>query len=142
MNGAPRRTSSRPRGITMFVTIVCLAVIAALGASLLRSLVAEHRQAMLRRDQMQAFWLAESALQRGMARLAADSAYAGEQWQVEADAGGSRAGAHAAIRVEPLGVEAAARRIVVQARYPAEGAARVVLEREIVVTLDQRGGTP
>ena len=142
MNETKRRSYHRPRGITMFVTIVCLAVIAALGASLLRSLAAEHRQAQLRRDQMQAFWLAESAVQRGAARLAADSAYAGEQWQVEAGANGRRARAQATIRIEAVDGNALARRIVVEARCPAEDAASVTQQRAIVVTSDQPGKTP
>ncbi len=139
---ALRRARSRPRGITMFVTVVCLAVIAALGASLLRSLAAEHRQAQLRRDQMQAFWLAESAVQRGVARLTAKSAYDGEQWQVDVDANGRRLRAQATIRIEPVGGNTQGRRIVVEVRCPAEGAASVMQRREIVVTLDQPGATP
>ncbi len=129
------------RGAAMMVTIVCLVVIAALGASLLRSLVAEHRQALLRRDQMQAFWLAESAVQRGVVRLAAASAYAGEEWEVEVDANGRLVRAQATIRIEAVAADATARRIVVEARYPAQGAASVLQQREIVVTLDQPGET-
>jgi Tfp pilus assembly protein PilX len=126
----------------MIVTIVCLVVIAALGASLLRSLVAEHRQTLRRRDQMQAFWLAESAVQRGVVRVEAASDYTGEEWQVETDAGGRRVPARATIRIEAVAGEAQARRIVVEARYPADGAATVLQQREMVVILDQPGETP
>ncbi len=142
MNEAKRRIAGKPRGAAMLVTVVCLAVIAALGASLLRSLVAEHRQARLRWDQMQAFWLAESAVQRGVVRLAAMSEYAGEQWQVEVDSNGRPVRAQATIRIEAVEGDAQARRVVAEARYPAEGTAGVLQQREIVVTLDQAGDTP
>jgi len=125
----------------MLVTVVCLAVIAALGASLLRALVAEHRQTRLRHDQMQAFWLAESAVQRGVVRLGAAREYAGEQWQVEVDANGRRVRAQATIRIEAVEGDAQARRIVAEARYPADGAVSVLQQREIVVNLTGFAGT-
>jgi len=142
MNEAERRIAGKPRGAAMLVTVVCLAVIAALGASLLRALVAEHRQTLRRRDQMQAFWLAESAVQRGVVRLVAAREYAGEQWQVEMETDGRRVRGEATIRVEAVEGNAQARRIVAEARCPAEGAAGVLQQREIVVALDQAGDTP
>jgi Tfp pilus assembly protein PilX len=134
-----RKSRASPRGAAMIVTIVCLVVIAALGASLLRSLVAEHRQALRRHDQLQAFWLAESAVQRGVARLAAAPDYAGEDWRVEIGARGRRVPARTTIRVEAVTGDAQARRIVVEARCPAEGAESVLQQREIVVALDHPG---
>lgn len=130
------------RGAALIVTIVCLVVIAALGASLLRSLVAEHRQSQRRRDQMQAFWLAESAVQRGAVRLAAAADYAGEDWPVEIDDGGRRVRGQATIGIEAVAGQPQARRIVVEARYPADGVASVLQQRETVVTLGPPGETP
>jgi hypothetical protein len=129
-------------GVALVLTIVCLVVIASLGVSLMRALVAEHRQAMLRRNQLQSFWLAESAVQRGVVRLAAAPTYTGEDWQVEVDAGGGRVRALATIRVQTVAGGERARRIVVEARCPADGAASVLQTRELSVTLDQAGGNP
>ena len=138
----PCRTAfpGRRAGVALLLTIVCLVVIATLGVSLMRSLVAEHRQAMLRRDQLQAFWLAESAVQRGAVRLAAAADYAGEDWQVEVETGGRRVRALATIRVQTVNGDAPARRIVAEARCPGDGPASVLQTRERLVTLDQAGG--
>ena len=138
MNGI-RRTARHP-GVALMLTIVCLIVVATVGLSLVRSLVDEHRQAMLRRDQLQAFWLAESAAQRGAVRLATAADYTGEDWQVETDSGGRRVRALATIRVQIVTGDSPARRIVVEARCPADGPASVLQTRERLVTLDQAGG--
>lgn len=120
-------------GAALLMTIVCLVVIASLAVSLARSLVAGHRQSRLRCDQMQAFWLAESAVQRGMVRLAAAPAYDGEDWQVEVQVGGGPVRARAAIRVEAVEGDPQRRRLVVEARCPADGDASVLETRELVV---------
>ena len=126
------RVTSR-QGAALLMTIVCLVVIASLAVSLARSLVAGHRQSRLRCDQMQAFWLAESAVQRGVVRLAATPAYAGEDWQVEVQMGGGPVRARATIRVEAVEGDPQQRRIVVEARCPADGDASVLETRELVV---------
>ncbi len=129
-------------GAALLMTIVCLVVIASLAVSLARSLVAEYRQARLRCDQLQAFWLAESAVQRGVVRLAATPAYPGEDWQVEVRMGGGPVRARAAIRVEAVAGDPQRRRIVVEARCPADGDASVLETRELVVTPTPTEGNP
>jgi Tfp pilus assembly protein PilX len=135
------RSASRP-GAALLMTIVCLVVIASLAVSLARSLVAEHRQTRLRCDQMQAFWLAESAVQRGVVRLVATPEYTGEDWQVEVQMGGGLVRARAAIRVEVVAGDPQRRRIVVEARCPADGDASVLETRELVVTPAPAEGNP
>jgi Tfp pilus assembly protein PilX len=124
------------------MTIVCLVVIASLAVSLARSLVAGHRQSRIRFHQMQAFWLAESAVQRGVVRLAATPAYTGEDWQVEVQVGGGPVRAHATIRVESVAGDPPRRRVVVEARCPADGDASVLETRQLVVAPDPAEGRP
>lgn len=135
------RVPSR-QGAALLVTIACLVVIASLAVSLARSLVVGHRQSRLRCDQMQAFWLAESAVQRGVVRLAATPAYTGEDWQVEVRMGGGPVQARAAIRIEAVAGDPRRRRIVVEARCPADGDASVLETRELVVAPAPAEGRP
>jgi Tfp pilus assembly protein PilX len=130
----PLRIPRQPRrGAALVLTLVCLLVVAAIGLTLLRSLVDEHRQAAIRQREMQAFWLAESAIQRAGAALVASPEYTGEQWQVEADALAGRWSALAVIRVETVENDETVRRIAVEVRYPDEGHDRVVRHRQVLV---------
>ena len=140
--GNPSSMLSRRVGAALLMTIVCLVVVASLAVSLARSLVAEHRQARLRCNQMQAFWLAESAVQRGVVRLAAAPEYAGEDWQVEVQVGGGPVRARATIRVEAVEGDPPRRRLVVEARCPADGDASVLQTRELIVALNSAEGRP
>jgi len=126
---------ARRPGAALLMTIVCLMVIATLAVCLARTLVAEHRQSRWRGNQLQAFWLAESAIERAAARLAATRDYAGEEWQVKLPLSGAAVQARAAIRVESVAGQFLQRRIVVEARCPAEGETSVVEVRESIVTL-------
>ncbi len=69
-------------------------------------------------QQAQAAWLAESAIERAAARLAAQPDYRGETWNVSADElGGPDAGV-AVIRVESTAERPGRRTISVEADYP------------------------
>lgn len=130
------------RGAALLMAIVCLMVMTALAVSLARSLVAQQRQLRLRGSQMQAFWLAESAVERARVRLDATPEYAGEDWHVELELRGAAVEARATIRVESVAGESSQRRIVVQARCPAEGDASVLEMRERTVTPEPAEGLP
>lgn len=134
--------SGQRQGAALLMTIVCLMVMAALAVSLATSLVAEQRQTRLRGHQLQAFWLAESAVERARVRLAATPDYAGEDWQVELQLRGAPEQARATIRVESTAGEPPRRRIVVEARCPAAGDANVLETRELTVPLEPAEGRP
>jgi hypothetical protein len=65
--------------------------------------------------------------------LAATPAYAGEDWQVEVQVGGGPVRARAAIRVEAVEGDPQRRRLVVEARCPADGDASALETRESVL---------
>jgi Tfp pilus assembly protein PilX len=121
------------RGVVLACVLVCLLVVAAIGASMLRSTLEEHRQGARREHQIQAMWLAESAVQRAAARLAATPDYQGETWSLDAAALGGRWPATAVIRIETADTEPTARRIVVEARYPEDARQRVVQRRQVTI---------
>ena len=137
-----KRQAKRRRGVVLAFALVCLFVVAAIGAALLRATVDEHRQETRRQHQTQAMWLAESAVQRAAAQLAASPDYQGETWRIDAAALGDRWAASAAIRVEKIEGDPAARRIVVEARYPEDQQYRVLQRRQITIRLPVTGENP
>ena len=84
------------------MVLACLVVAALLAAALVQILVIQARQIRVAEDRQQAFWLAESALQRGLRSLAKSSDYREETWTVPAEALGSENAGVAVIRVEPV----------------------------------------
>jgi hypothetical protein len=144
MNGARNFgfLSARRPGAVLAMTLVCLLVVGSLGVLLLRSALHEVQRSRVREHQLQALWLVESGLDRGLARLAASADYSGETWQIPAD---DLSGEHAAtirIRVEPIEELPEARRIAVEAIYPDESLHRIVQRRTVQVTLLSPGGDP
>ncbi len=72
--GAPRR------GAALIIALIALLLVGVLGAELARSAVLQHQQVQHEEWQIQAEWLAESALDRAATMIEADSAYRGETW--------------------------------------------------------------
>ena len=132
-------TRLRRAGFGVAVALACVLVTAVLAGAMLRTLLAERRQAMRIEHRIQAMWLAESAIERARARLAASPGYAGETWQVRAEAFGDRWSGAAVIRVERVPGDAAGRRIVVEARYPETLERRAVHLCQLVVRVPVSG---
>jgi Tfp pilus assembly protein PilX len=130
----PDNVQSDPRrGFTMVLALVCLLVVATIGATTVRTLVSEHRQATRQQRQLQTLWVAESALERAAAQLAADPDYTGETWQIAADEIGGPWPAKAVIRVEPAASDETKQRVLVTAHCPDDPLDGMVLEREIEI---------
>ena len=83
----PQRTDKTPtavatrHGATLIVAMICLLLVSMLSAVLVRTALAQREQ--LERDawQLQAEWLAQSGLERALAKLDMDAAYTGETWR-------------------------------------------------------------
>ena len=69
-----RRTSSR-RGAALIIAMIALLLVGVLGAQLARSAILQHDQVRHEEWQIQAEWLAESALDRAAATLESDPDY-------------------------------------------------------------------
>jgi Tfp pilus assembly protein PilX len=132
-------SARRPGGV-LAMTLVCLLVVGLLGFLLLRSALHEVQRSRVREHQLQALWLVESGLDRGLARLAASAEYSGETWQIPAE---DLSGEHAAtvlIRVDRIEDLPDARQIAVEAIYPDESLHRIVQRRTVQVALLSPGG--
>jgi type II secretory pathway pseudopilin PulG len=88
--------------MVMIALLAVFAIVMALAAVWARAILADHRQQRSHEELVQVRWLAEAAVRRAAASLAANPAYRGETWQVDA---AQLTGSHAAsvvIRVEPV----------------------------------------
>ena len=129
-----RRTPRR--GGALVVAMVTLLVVTLIAGAVVRSLLAEHRQARQSQNELQAQWLAESALARAAAQLAQSSDYAGETWQPKLGTSSSEADSGTVeIQVEKLESPAPTRRIVAIAHYPNHEWRRATVRREHTLAL-------
>jgi hypothetical protein len=123
----PKSRARRPAGVVGVAVIVLLSLIALIVGALLRQGMARRAQARAEERRLQADWLAESALERASARLAAGD-YQGETWEIPAADLGGRHAATVRIDVEtsPGRSDPARVRVKVRAEYPrgAESPAR------------------
>ncbi len=75
-----RLNATRRRGFALLSALICVLILSAVAASLLRSVLAQMREVDIQAHQLQADALAQSALERGIQQLSANPAYTGEVW--------------------------------------------------------------
>ena len=71
---------SNRRGAALIAALICVLLVSLMSTVLVKTALVQRDQ--LERDawQLQADWLVQSALDRSLARLAADAGYTGESW--------------------------------------------------------------
>ena len=121
-------------GVILVAVLVALLVVMLISSAIVRGLVVQHRLARSEQQRVQAFWFAESAVQRARTQLAAAPDYDGETWQIELPLSGY-ASAQAVIRVEPIENEPSKRTVIVEARLPNDPIAAVLEQRSLIVEL-------
>jgi hypothetical protein len=133
------KTRVHRRAGILAAALVCLMIVMLYTAVVARSIVIRQRTTKWEERQTQCFWLAESALARGLTRARLQSDYTGESWRVDlVDPQRGLAGV-ADIRVEPAAGEPGAKRIVVDARWPDDPLDRVVWHKELVFSPSLEG---
>jgi Tfp pilus assembly protein PilX len=128
-----RRPPRYRRAVVLLVVIVCLGVAAVMFVSVLKLVAVQKRLLEAEWQRAQAGRLAESAIQRAAARLAADPAYAGETWRLSAEELAQPDNGVATIRVESIVGQADHRRVRVEADYPDHPQLRARQEREAIL---------
>ncbi len=144
---SPTRSKARRRGLIAAVVVAVLFVLVLLGGGLLRVAWLRHNDLRASERRLQAEWLAESALDRAAARLAADRDYAGETWAVPADRLGGRDAASVRIEITPSPGHPDRRVVRARADYPAAESRRARQSRETTIvvppaTTPERKGDP
>jgi hypothetical protein len=139
------------KGLTAVAVLVCLVVVTLVSGVLLKIGLAHRDQVRSQEHRLQAEWLAQSGLDRAIARLADDHNYSGETWRLthrdlglpEIPGGEPAPAAVVAIKVEPAGSPGNSGRkvIKVQADYPPDPPRRSRHSLQIPVELgSQKSG--
>lgn len=133
-DSCPRLPTPR-RGVVLIAALVCLALIAALGGTLLRWAAMEHTLLRSQAQASQARWLAEAGAQRAAAQLARDANYKGETWNIAAADLPSGEAARVGIAVSAADGEGGRRSIEVDAEYPLDSGVASRAHKEMVFQL-------
>ena len=131
-------------GSVVVVVLVCLMALAMIGAASLRVGLDERRVLRADEGRLQAEWLMRSGLERAVFRLAEEDSYAGETWEIPADAAGGGASAVVRIVVAKDETGPGRRRVSVQAELSSGSSQRVRRSGHWVVEQapKQSGETP
>lgn len=114
----------------MIIAMIALLLVGVLGAQLARSAILQHEQVRHEEWQIQAEWLAESALDRAVATLESDPDYRGEVWQATAGADPAAIG-QVVIEITESDEEGLTVRAVADVPDSGEHRARVSRERRL-----------
>ncbi len=117
------------------MAVVAVAVSTAVLLSIVKLSATGCRTTRTEAWQMQAAWLADSALQRAASRLAADAAYAGETWAIPAAQLTGDADGLVTIEVIPVSNDPTRRQVRVRADYPNDPQHRARQSRQVIVQL-------
>jgi len=126
---------SGPRGAVLLVVMVCVAITSIVFISLLRLAIAQEDAIQTDARQLQASWLAESAVDRAAAGLRADDAYRGETWNPPAQMLCGANGAAIDIKIETVPGRPELRRIDVRVDYPSQTEFRSRRSKSVMITL-------
>jgi Tfp pilus assembly protein PilX len=127
-----RRHSRERRGAVIVASLVCMLVVMAILGAMLRGTLRNFRQMRSERDLRQAELLLEAGSQRAAHKLAADSNYRGETWNLPADAIAGAGEGRVTIEVTPTaGTTPSNAKIV--AEYPLGG--QTSIRRSLVVQI-------
>jgi hypothetical protein len=117
----------------MVVVLVCLMVAGIMLVGVARQAGIARRTVDRSLWSAQARWLTEAGVERAVARLAADPAYAGETWRVSAQELGGRDDAEVRIRTKELAGRPGRLAVGVEADYPRDALARCRRVKQIEV---------
>ena len=134
----PRRYRRRRAAILIGV-LIAVTVVALLIGSVMRTVVMHHRRARTFDRRLQSMWLADSGLQRALARLSVDAEYKGERWELTGESIGRRWPAVVVIQVQPITDDSAVRAIHVESHFPSSPEHRILYRINTSIPVSQKG---
>jgi len=117
------------------MVLVALGLAAVIVGALLQLAGMERSLLTSRQQESQARWLAESGVERAVARLAADRQYAGETWSLTQDDLSGRGRGEVTIRVETDAASANRKLISVEADFPSDATSRKRYTKQLEMEL-------
>lgn len=126
----PQSATSARRGMALALLILSLAVVGTFAVGATQMVVVRHRLQSKQQRHLQAVALADAAVQRAAARLAAAPDYPGESWEVPAASLDGDNPATVVIRTETDPARPSLRRVIAQATW-GEGTTAVKHTREV-----------
>ncbi len=130
-----RSSNGRRRGLASVAVLSVLFIVALIAAALLKVAFARRVELGMEERCVQAAWLAESGVDRAVARLASSGDYAGESWVIPAEELGGRGAGSVSIKVEKIADRPDRRKVRVEADYPVESSRRARQARELIVSV-------
>jgi Tfp pilus assembly protein PilX len=128
--------AQKRKGAALVCALACLVVVTIMTGVLLRRAALERDRIRAAERQLQAAWLADSALDRAAAALAVSREYKGETWTpAAADIGGPDSG-RVAISVQAVDGQPGKRKLTAQADYPADTPYRIRQTKELLLEID------
>jgi type II secretory pathway pseudopilin PulG len=121
--------------------LAVLVVVALVGAALTMSLVNNTRQVRKSEQRQQSLWLAESGMQRALARVAAAPDYRGERWSIPKESLDGKNSAVVTIVVEPAKEPQQGLLIRVESSYPDDPVHKVIFHRDRFVPAANQGAS-
>jgi type II secretory pathway pseudopilin PulG len=125
----------RRRGLVSVSVLIVLLVIGLVCAGLLKVALTRRAEVGMEERRLQAGWLAESGMDRAVARLMESNDYSGETWEIPAGDLGGRGAATVAIQVEPVPDRPDRKKVRVQADYPSGSSLRARQSRSSIVVV-------
>ena len=123
------------RGAALIVVLIGMAVATTIFLSVLKLIAVQRQSVELQTRQIQASWLAESAVQRAAARLSAEASYRGETWNISAQDMGGRDDATITICVDAVSGRPDRRTIHVEADCPTDPRQRARQGRDVLIRI-------
>jgi hypothetical protein len=142
-----REPANKPsRGLTVVAVLVCLIIVTLVSGAVLKVGLAQRESLRVEERRLQAEWLAQSGIERALARLDRERDYTGETWSIAASelgldershAGPDRESAAAVvlIAVERVPGDPGRRRVSARADYLRNPSRRSRHSQEIMVQL-------
>ena len=112
------RTSNQRKGVVLVTALVCLLIVMTMVAAMLKGALGAQRQLHVQRDARQAELLLQAGIDRAALRLAKETDYRGESWEVPAQTFDGRGKALIAIEATRES-EQSSWQVRVVAEYPA-----------------------
>ena len=110
--------TSKRVGVALLIVLIALAIVSAIGMTLLRMSLLHHRQAQKETFVAQSRWLAESAFDQAVRRLKADVQSEGFSWSVPAKELDGHHAAKVVVKIRPVKEAPQRREVSVLAEFP------------------------